>query len=76
MFPARRIVAGTMIERTITVSIRTPTARPIPISLIVMIPAVANEPKTPIRIRPAAVTIRPVCWSPVATDSSLSCVSR
>jgi hypothetical protein len=45
MFPARRTLP-TMIERTITVSMRTPTARPIPISLIVMIPAVANEPKT------------------------------
>ena len=59
--PASFMVAGTMITRTIVESINTPIARPIPISLIVTTRAVANDPKVPIRISPAAVITPAVC---------------
>ena len=57
--------------RTIVESIRTPTARPTPDSLIVTTRPKLNEPKVPIRISPAAVMTRAVFSRPVATASSL-----
>ena len=69
--PIRRIVAGTMMTRTIVESRKTPTASPMPISLTATTLAVANEPKVPTRISPAAVITPAVFWSPRATASSL-----
>ena len=74
--PISRMLAGTSTSRTTVVSSSTPMARPMPSSLRKISCDTPNEANVATRTRPAAVMTRAVCSSPLATDSSLSPVSR
>src|ERR1700742_2253321 len=70
--PSSTTVQGTSTVRTTNVSIRTPTARPTPMSAICdppgwRPPPIANTAKVPARTRPAEVTVVPVTPSARAT---------
>ena len=58
--------------RTIVASMITAIASPRPNSLMKVMPEVAKARKVTDRSRAAAVTMRPVCSRPAATEASLS----
>ncbi len=70
--PSRRIVAGTSSARTTVASTRIAITVATPISLMNVMPEVANAPTTTVISSAALVMIRPVCCSPAATAAVLS----
>ena len=61
--------AGTSNARMMVASMSTAAAVPSPSSLVMTIFDVRKAPKATAKSSAAAVTIRPVCWSPTATAS-------
>ena len=68
------MVAGTSSIRTMVASTSSATSMPMPIIFMNTMPLIENAPITTASSRAALVMMRPVRWTPVATERVLSWV--